>query len=359
MSNITFMIGNGFDVACGLNSKYTDTYDGYVNSPSSSDTIEQFKQQIEKDIPTWSDFEMQLIKYAASLSSANELTTCLRDYDKYLNDYLAAEQAQFWRNLSYKESMKPILQEMARSLIHFFDGLTPNDSQMIRNVVVNSPRINYRFISFNYTNILDRFLNDIVNHQHILSELPLPYSLSEVLHIHGILGGDVTLGVDNETQLEKIPYNIPDRAKRVLIKPFFLKSYDNRRLEKALEIVLNSDIICVFGLSLGDSDMLWRTQIAKWLKSENHHLVYYKHSNMKKQYHSTAVTTIMDDEEDCKEELLSMLYNENIEENTKVDIFNRVHMPVGVSIFDMKTAMAKARIIERGHNKTNDILSLK
>ena len=45
MASITFMIGNGFDLACGLKSRYTDTYEGYVSSDSSSPVIEKFKKK--------------------------------------------------------------------------------------------------------------------------------------------------------------------------------------------------------------------------------------------------------------------------------------------------------------------------
>lgn len=32
--NITFLIGNGFDLNCGLKSKYSDVYDQYCSTQS-------------------------------------------------------------------------------------------------------------------------------------------------------------------------------------------------------------------------------------------------------------------------------------------------------------------------------------
>lgn len=350
MSNITFMIGNGFDLACGLKSRYTDTYDEYIKRSSSSNTIEQFKKTIDKDIPTWSDFEMQLASYALNLESESDLTACLRDYDEFLNDYLVNEQHQFWTNLGNIATEEIILQEMGKSVVRFYNGLTRNDFRSIHSIVKNS-EIRYNFISFNYTNIFDSFLERAYNHGHLDPNQGFPFSVASVLHIHGALGSDVTLGVDNEEQLAKIPYSLSNRAKRVLIKPVFLQSYDNNRFNTAIETISRSDIICVFGMSLGDSDLIWRKQLAEWLVSEKeHHLVYYKHSNMMKRYHSTALTKKMDDEEDSKEELISLLFDETIEGEMKNKVFSKIHVPVGINLFNMEQAINEA--YEREQRKT-------
>ena len=61
-----------------------DTYEGYIESESKSQTIAFFKETIENDIPTWADFEMQLAEYAKDLKSEDDLVLCQRDYDEYL-----------------------------------------------------------------------------------------------------------------------------------------------------------------------------------------------------------------------------------------------------------------------------------
>ena len=154
MSNVTFIIGNGFDLACGLRSRFSDTYDGYIRSTPTvkSDAINQFKEAIDQDIPSWADFEMQLAKYAKKFNSEEELVACLRDYNAYLNDYLVSEQSRFWREYDQiPKADEKILPEMGRSLSHFYYGLTQNDIAEIKKVFDFGSAVNYKFISFYLT----------------------------------------------------------------------------------------------------------------------------------------------------------------------------------------------------------------
>ena len=337
MALITFMIGNGFDLACGLKSRYIDTYEGYVNLGSSSSVIEKFKKTIVKDIPTWADFEMQLIQYANSLKSESELITCLRDYDEYLSDYLTAEEADFWSKLkdgSREEEL--VLKEMRRSFAFFYEGLTRNDIRSISNIIGQKANT-YRFISFNYTNLFDTFLEKSNASGYFRAS-----TFEHVLHIHGQLGEDVTLGVDNENQLEELPYYISNRLKRNILKPYFLQSYDQTRLEDAARIINDSDIICVFGLSLGASDLTWRKLLAQWLeKDEEKHLVFYNYEYMQKEYHSTAITIRMDDEDNAKERLYKLLFNDGHDPVDKPSVLNKIHVPVGVKIFNIEELLTR------------------
>lgn len=190
----------------------------------------------------------------------------------------------------------------------------------------------YSFISFNYTNLFDIFLDKTSKKSFIY----VPNS-PKVLHIHGQLGEDLTLGVDNEKQLDKIPYSISARLKRNILKPFFLKSYDQTRMEEATRIIRDSDIICVFGLSLGDSDITWRNLLAKWLvEKDESQLLFYNYEYMQKEYHPTAIPKKLDDEESAKEKLYSLLFEYELNEYRKTSVMNRIHIPVGVKIFNFE-----------------------
>lgn len=46
--NITYLIGNGFDLNLGLKTRYRDFYDYYVKQPSNDDLIKKFKNDLEK-----------------------------------------------------------------------------------------------------------------------------------------------------------------------------------------------------------------------------------------------------------------------------------------------------------------------
>ena len=351
--NVTFLIGNGFDLACGLKSKYLDSYDGYTTSASSSVAVEKFKKSIERNNLTWADFEMQLAKYASEFETEEELLMCLRDYNAYLNDYLYLEQLRFWNN--HKDVIvqkNAVLYEVGRSLTQFYYGLTNNDVNDISSIINSDGKVDYSFISFNYTDILDRLVKGAYDLGYLSSsDSSLVISISEVIHIHGMLRRDMVMGIDNERQLSSHSYKITRRARRSLIKPVFLQSYDQSRLDNAINIIEKSNIICIFGLSLGDSDLTWRKLLAQWLKSNrDHHLVYYNHSNMIKTYHSSAITKKMDDEEDGKEDFFSLLYNETIEEE-KESILNRIHIPVGMKLFNIDDALFEQAKIDQKKNE--------
>ena len=82
-----FLIGNGFDLNCGMKTAYRDIYPEYFSEPSDSETINTFKHNISSQIDTWGDFEMAMADYAKNLNSESELLECVRDFSSYANDY--------------------------------------------------------------------------------------------------------------------------------------------------------------------------------------------------------------------------------------------------------------------------------
>ena len=60
-----FLIGNGFDLSCGMKTLYKHVYNSYC-IPLESDTelIKKFKNNISSDYRTWSDFEEGMAEYA-------------------------------------------------------------------------------------------------------------------------------------------------------------------------------------------------------------------------------------------------------------------------------------------------------
>ena len=82
-----FLIGNGFDVNCGMKTKYTDVYDGYIKEASSTDVIKTFKENISADYKTWGDFEMSMAEYAKNLNSESEFLECIRDFAGYMEQH--------------------------------------------------------------------------------------------------------------------------------------------------------------------------------------------------------------------------------------------------------------------------------
>ena len=69
MSNVVFLIGNSFDLNCGLNSHYSDVYKYYSSKTNNdSDIIKKFKKDLLENHENWADFEIGISNYAQNFS---------------------------------------------------------------------------------------------------------------------------------------------------------------------------------------------------------------------------------------------------------------------------------------------------
>lgn len=51
VSPVTFIIGNGFDIGLGMKTRYSDVYDEYVKTPSATEVIRAFKEELSNRTP--------------------------------------------------------------------------------------------------------------------------------------------------------------------------------------------------------------------------------------------------------------------------------------------------------------------
>ena len=109
-TNITFMIGNGFDLKMGLKSKYSDIYNVYTDDSNRTDTtiFENFKDVLRKDSPkyeNWSDFEKAMGEHAKDFENQSDYVECIRDFRKTMQKCLSKEQEDFQKKFSQVESI--------------------------------------------------------------------------------------------------------------------------------------------------------------------------------------------------------------------------------------------------------------
>ncbi len=243
-----FLIGNGFDLNCGMNTRFSDVYKEYVNSDSKSPIIEAFKREISSDMDRWSGFEMEMCEYAQSLNTEKEFVECVRDFSVYMREYLGREQRLFFQKMNDDAKVKKIHDEMVDSFSDFYKGISHNVDSTMRTRYAGSRR-NVQAISFNYTEVFDYAMEKAFDQY--------SYRAPRVIHIHGKLDDDPTLGIDNENQW-KAAYPLSRNGKRAFVKPFFNEEYDKMRVAEAVNIINSADTICTYGLALGESDLTWR-----------------------------------------------------------------------------------------------------
>lgn len=328
MSNITFIIGNGFDINLGMATKYSDIYKSYIETPSFNENIKQFKRSLSSDYKLWSDFEIGMAKYASRFGSEQDFIECIRDFKGHMVAYLLKEQSTFEKpQLENKYVQLTYARFIEQSLISFADGCFPNAKRKMDLFLKERPTY-YNIITLNYTTILDNMI-DVYN-KNLFNSKQL-YSISRPIHLHGKLGEDIVLGTDNEDQILH-SFGLTRSGRRAFIKPFVNREYDQYRVDTAKEVIENSNVICIYGMSFGESDLTWTTQIINWLlSSKDHHLIYNYYDSQ--QYPLYNQDFLLDLEDSRKYEILkkTKLTDEQIDK-----IYSQVHISIMKNIFNKK-----------------------
>lgn len=323
MSKSVLIIGNGFDKNCGLKTSYSNVYEKYKCSPSESEVISEFKASISKDKENWSDFELGMANYAKSLESEDVFIECLDDFNSFMHNYLISVQHDFydeWNKLSNHTNAIECFEKSVKTLGL---GISHNIDDMLNSRGAMHIK-NTDFISLNYTEVFDNFLETTF-------ELSNP---RKPIHVHGLLGDDPILGMDRIEQLD-VSFDITDRLQRHFIKPYFNSIFDKSRIEKAKSVIEEADFIFVYGASMGLSDLSWRELLVNWLQAnKTHHLFVYLHRNANNKFKTKSEEL---DYEIMEKHNLISYWNHNITELP----LEQLHLPCGKNLFNIQEAIKK------------------
>lgn len=328
-SSILFLIGNGFDLGLNMKTSYADVYETYVKTPSKSEVIQNFKNELSQRKPfdKWSDFEMGMADYAKTLSNESELIECVRDFKSHMIEHLQAENDNMLSLIKSHDNTYEVSKELDKSFTEFYSSLTPNVKTKLNQIVGNITRANFNIITFNYTTVLDELIK--------LKKWGEVSIYNSPLHIHGTLSKDVVLGVDNAEQLQNSIYKLSNRGSRAFIKTYFNQNYDDEKVLRAKKLIAESSVICTYGFSMGESDKTWVDLLIEWLKnSPDHHLIIYQYDQEK--YPMSIADALMDTEEDKKEILSQYL------KLTDPNLLEQIHIPIGYDIFNFNFIRVKA-----------------
>lgn len=276
---ITFLVGNGFDLNLGLRTRYADFYPYFIANAADDNMI---KDWLSEDNLLWSDLEEQLGQKLQKLDINNieKFYEDKQELDELLLEYLANEQDR----MSFKGNNTMIAEEFIRSLLHFKTGLSGIDEESIEETCREHGRENYtyQFISFNYTDLLDRFIDMVCEKRTEMfakeSNGREHHLDKEVLHIHGTLEREMILGVNDTSQVNNAFLTGNNEFLDTFIKERLNKNLGQRRTQTAEKMIEESDIICIYGLSIGHTDRMWWKKITDWLHRSTYHklIIYYK-----------------------------------------------------------------------------------
>lgn len=263
--NITFMIGNGFDLNLKLNTRYSHFYTYYIKS----DPKDLLSKSIREDFEKWSDLEIGLGEFLKDIdeSQIEELLDSKSTLERMLSEYLFSES----QRISIKDT-KALGEEFQKKILNFFSDFNALDKEHYHRIIsTTKDNINYYFITFNYTNVLDRIVS-IANKNcipfgfHKANDIGYNDTIMTPHHIHGKLSEDLILGLDNNEQILNDKLKVNPKLTNYIIKSAVNSALGERKIETAKAIIDNSKYICLFGLSIGDTDRMWWSYIIEWLK---------------------------------------------------------------------------------------------
>lgn len=270
--HVTYLIGNGFDLACGLKTRYTNVYDKYCKSSSPNENIKEFKRDILQDnYKNWTDFEMELPRFGKDLGDFEKFKECVNDFTLFLEDYLKDEESKIIID-SCKEKLSS---QMEQYIYHFYNYCLQDSREKLKNLIENvNENITYNFITYNYTNTLEKCLSALKNRIAKNSNSSYAFQYRPPIHIHSSLGKGIILGLDDEELYKSIPC-LNKRSLKNLIDKVHINSRYSNITDSALNVLNQSRIIIIFGWSMGDSDSFWVHNLKKFFSSNtNLQLVY-------------------------------------------------------------------------------------
>ncbi len=269
--NITFLIGNGFDLNLGLNTRFRDFIEEYKKIESSdNDVIVSFKNNIDEDVELWSDAEKRFGEFSNFfyVEAAERYLDCHYDFCEKLSKYLQNQEERInydgydYHHLKFFSCLSEAMEDFCEE-----------DQDLIKQCYNQKEKIQFNFINFNYTSTLDSFVrkfdeydeNDIIMNS---------FSFSSLIHVHGYTDREMVFGVNDPSQISNhfIFMGKPQEYEAQVIKQKTNEMNGNHTDEKAYNVLKNSDLLYIYGMSLGDTDALWWDRICQ-LMVENKDLV--------------------------------------------------------------------------------------
>ncbi|MBQ8626474.1 MAG: hypothetical protein IJ419_09980 [Agathobacter sp.] len=273
--NITFLIGNGFDINLGLKTRYTDFLKEYrVEKPEDSEVIQWFKKQVLSDEKLWADAEIALGQCTKAFKffsyNGEDLCECHEDFCNQLAEYLEKEEQKL-----EELDLGPVLAvDFKEAISNCFGGFRENQRGQINDALMKANGgYCYNFVSFNYTRTLDAFVEAFMKAKSLLGtrrygNTTYENSVGKLLHVHGYTDRDMIFGVNDESQISDagIFDGYGDEYMGQIIKQSSNEMYGQNMDSKVYGLLQKSDIIYIYGMSIGLTDKLWWRRICTIMK---------------------------------------------------------------------------------------------
>lgn len=258
------MIGNGFDLNLGVESKFEQFYVYYIGQPSKNDVVKNFKTLLKANLKTWADFEMSIPDIYEKIGNFDKFKESFLDFKQELTCYLKKQESTF----SLKADIGKYSSEFREYTIRFQNYLSHTDKENSKNKIKQIERVTC--LTFNYTNFVDELVSEIKKEDAEYRKSPYnndKRALFNIKHIHSDLTDEIILGLDNDEQYKDLAVTKRDKLDYLFNKATINKMKSNIESECLAEIN-KSNLIGIYGWSFGDSDTRWVEYIKNKLKKD-------------------------------------------------------------------------------------------
>ena len=262
--NVTLFIGNGFDLGLGLKTGYKDFLLRYLNRERKiNDVVDRFVDRIQKDKDSWGDAELAFGQMEFSLLGRDVESAyrmCIHDFQQSLESYLSDEAD---RLILSKGQLASIREQFARAVVNIIVNAG------VEEVFNGMTKVVIDVLTLNYTDTIDRLLDfggktlrPRIYFKH--SNVNVEVRFRDVVHLHGKIGmnSQVLFGVDNPNQVADLKLQLLCESEGYLLKPQKARIGNLSQYWKGKEILGKSDVVILFGVSYGKTDMSWWDDIA-------------------------------------------------------------------------------------------------
>lgn len=269
--NIVYLIGNGFDVKFNLKTKYSDFYKhAYTIKDSDPDEVKLLKQEIMTDIDSWADLEQALGRFTVNLKSLSAFETVFDDIRLNLASYISKQDKSFSASA---QELSTFIEHLSRPVIFLTNKEVAEIGSFYKKI--NSSETSISIINFNYTTTIEKILNNNKQDIRVKNSINRAITIKNVIHIHGLTDSRFTLGVDRIEQIDNVSFQKNEDVIEAMVKPMYNSIGGHLEDDDCKNLINNANIICIYGMSLGDTDKTWWELIGERLLKTDTKLVLF------------------------------------------------------------------------------------
>lgn len=237
--SVVHIFGNGFDINLDLATDYPSFLRKYTATEAESSAISKFKEAISNNIKQWSDLEHKLGEYTAAISDETEFDLIFEDISDQLKEYLLDIENTVIKAKDFKHLNSDVFMNHLKEPDFFLaDELRNRVWEILGKVTERKISL----ITFNYTRTV---------------EILYPNLNLEVIHVHGDLDQDIVMGVNDINQIRNGKFRNSLDVREALVKPECNSIMQRQQHLAGIEKIKAAKLVCLFGVSLGDTDRLW------------------------------------------------------------------------------------------------------